>query len=173
MKKWFYAINNEQKGPVDEEMLVSLIGQGIIKPGTLVWTQGMKDWVRAGDTDAFSAHFGSSAPPQFQNDDDDDPFKMQQTVKTSPASGTRMSGRPPENHLVKSILVTLFCCLPLGIAAIYYSAQVNSTHQAGDHESALEFSQKADKFGNYSIIASVGFIILYLIFFFAVGISTY
>jgi hypothetical protein len=36
------------------------------------------------------------------------------------------------NYLVPAILVTLFCCLPAGIAAIVYAAQVNGKLQAGD-----------------------------------------
>lgn len=36
------------------------------------------------------------------------------------------------NHLVPSILVTLCCCLPIGIVAIIYAAQVNSKLAMGD-----------------------------------------
>lgn len=31
-----------------------------------------------------------------------------------------------KNYLIESILVTLLCCLPLGIPAIVFAAQVNS-----------------------------------------------
>src|SRR5690242_9892722 len=41
-------------------------------------------------------------------------------------------GTPPPNHLVWSILTTLFCCLPLGIVSIIFAAQVNGKWQAGD-----------------------------------------
>ena len=36
------------------------------------------------------------------------------------------------NYLVQSILVTLCCCMPAGIVAIIYAAQVNSKLAAGD-----------------------------------------
>lgn len=36
------------------------------------------------------------------------------------------------NYLIPSILVTLCCCLPVGIVAIVYSAQVSSKLAAGD-----------------------------------------
>ena len=39
---------------------------------------------------------------------------------------------PPDNKLVWSILVTLFCCLPFGVVAIIKSAEVNSKWNAGD-----------------------------------------
>jgi hypothetical protein len=49
------------------------------------------------------------------------------------------------NYLVQSILVTLFCCLPLGIPAIIFASQVNTKLQAGDLDGAAEASQKAKK----------------------------
>ena len=47
------------------------------------------------------------------------------------------------NYLVQSILVTIFCCLPSGIAAIVFSSQVNSKLAVGDFEGASESSRKA------------------------------
>ena len=43
-------------------------------------------------------------------------------------------GPPPQiqNYLVTSILVTVCCCIPAGIVAIVYAAQVNSKLAAGD-----------------------------------------
>jgi len=59
------------------------------------------------------------------------------------------------NYLVHSILVTLFCCLPLGIAAIVYAAQVNGKAAAGDIAGARESSAKAKKFCWWAVIAGV------------------
>ena len=36
----------------------------------------------------------------------------------------------PKNWLVESILVTIFCCLPFGIAGIVFASQVNSKFAA-------------------------------------------
>lgn len=47
------------------------------------------------------------------------------------------------NYLVQAILVTLFCCLPFGIVAIVYAAQVNGKASGGDIRGAMESSQKA------------------------------
>jgi hypothetical protein len=47
------------------------------------------------------------------------------------------------NYLVQAILVTVFCCLPFGIAAIVFAAQVNGKIQAGDIAGAMESSRKA------------------------------
>jgi Interferon-induced transmembrane protein len=47
------------------------------------------------------------------------------------------------NYLVQAILVTIFCCLPFGIPAIVYAAQVNSKLAGGDYAGALDASGKA------------------------------
>jgi hypothetical protein len=47
------------------------------------------------------------------------------------------------NHLVEAILVTLCCCLPFGIPAIIYGAQVSGKVAAGDIPGALDSSRKA------------------------------
>jgi len=55
-------------------------------------------------------------------------------------------GPPPikiPNYLVYSIVVTLLCCVPLGIPAILYSAQVNSKVRIGDIQGAIDSSKKA------------------------------
>lgn len=47
------------------------------------------------------------------------------------------------NYLVPSILVTLCCCLPVGVVAIIFAAQVNSKRDQGDIAGAMESSRKA------------------------------
>lgn len=49
----------------------------------------------------------------------------------------------PPNHLVWAILATLFCCLPGGIVAIVYAAQVDSKFMAGDVAGAQYASDQA------------------------------
>jgi len=56
-----------------------------------------------------------------------------------------------DTHLVKSILTTLFCCLPLGITSIVFASQVNSKELHGDIAGAQEASRKADAFANWGI----------------------
>lgn len=48
------------------------------------------------------------------------------------------------NYLVQSILVTLCCCLPAGIVAIVYAAQVNGKIQMGDLDGARQYSRQAN-----------------------------
>ena len=47
------------------------------------------------------------------------------------------------NHLVWAILSTIFCCLPLGVVAIVYAAQVNGMLDAGNYRGARRASRNA------------------------------
>ncbi|MDA7617689.1 CD225/dispanin family protein [bacterium] len=49
----------------------------------------------------------------------------------------------PKNYLPQSIFITACCCLPFGIVAIIYAAQVNGKAMAGDLVGAIESSRKA------------------------------
>ncbi len=55
-----------------------------------------------------------------------------------------VSGKVP-NYLVQSILVTLCCCIPFGIVAIVYAAQVNTKLAANDFVGAKNSSDQAKK----------------------------
>jgi hypothetical protein len=75
-----------------------------------------------------------------------------------------MTNQSVPNYLVQSILVTLFCCLPLGIVAIIQSAQVNGKLQAGDYEGAALASEQAKKYCWWGFIAGLIWIVLYVLF---------
>jgi len=52
-------------------------------------------------------------------------------------------GGTVQNYLVFAILATVLCCLPTGIPAIVYAAQVNGKLQAGDLAGAQAASNNA------------------------------
>ena len=58
------------------------------------------------------------------------------------SKGISVGGSVP-NSLVQAILVTIFCCVPFGIPAIVFAAQVNSKLEGGDYTGAVEASKKA------------------------------
>ena len=77
---------------------------------------------------------------------------------------------PPvmENHipvraktwLVESILATIFCCLPFGIAGIVNAIKVNSLHDQTRYEESRRASKNAKKWTMVAL--TIG--ILYLVF---------
>ena len=72
-------------------------------------------------------------------------------------------GAAPPNHMVKAILVTVFCCLPFGIVSIVNAAQVNGAAQAGNMQLARSYSEQADKWANYGMIGWAVAIGLYIV----------
>jgi len=48
-RSWFFASNGQQQGPYSEAQFRDFIAQGGITPDTLVWSEGMSGWQKAGD----------------------------------------------------------------------------------------------------------------------------
>ena len=60
-RSWFYASEGQQQGPYPEIQLREFIARGTITADTLVWTEGMANWQRAGDIPGLIS--GASGPP--------------------------------------------------------------------------------------------------------------
>lgn len=45
---WYYSDGSTRQGPVSEPELASMIASGTVGARTLVWAEGMPDWVEAG-----------------------------------------------------------------------------------------------------------------------------
>ena len=80
-------------------------------------------------------------------------------------------GPAPKNWLVESILVTLFCCLPFGIAGIVNAASVNSKYAMGDFAGAQAASAAAGKWTKIGFFVGIGVYVLYILFFVVLGMG--
>lgn len=74
--------------------------------------------------------------------------------------GFTQGGSKPYNYLVPAILVTLFCCIPLGVASIVFAAQVDSKWNGGDYVGATQSADRAKLFFWLSLV--LGFIVIVL-----------
>ena len=92
---------------------------------------------------------------------------MAQDWTPPPASGTTTS---VSNYLVLAI-ISLFCCLPLGIVAVIFAAQVNGKVQAGDIAGAQDSAKKAKLFSFISIGLGAAAIICYILFWLILGVG--
>lgn len=77
-------------------------------------------------------------------------------------TGAPAEARVP-TYLAQAILVTIFCCLPFGIPAIVFAAQVNGKLAAGDYAGAVATSKKARKWCWVSFGVGIGITILYIL----------
>ena len=81
------------------------------------------------------------------------------------ASSSRDESNPPSNYLVGAILVTIFCCLPLGIPAIVYASQVNGLAKSGDLDGARVCADKAKTWVWVSFGVGIVWTVVYFILF--------
>jgi hypothetical protein len=80
------------------------------------------------------------------------------------ATGTVLPpGMTVQNYLVFAILTTIFCCLPAGIVAIVYAAQVNGKLQMGDLAGAQQASKNAKMWSLISLGVALGGMLLYFL----------
>jgi uncharacterized membrane protein len=98
MSEWYYAADNEQKGPVNEAELKENLATNKFPADTLVWKDGMDNWTPANQVPAFSFR----QPPI--------PAKVQPTdgatkaITTSPESSAPSDSTKPVS--VSSVLGT-------------------------------------------------------------------
>ncbi|HZV68161.1 MAG TPA: CD225/dispanin family protein [Saprospiraceae bacterium] len=147
MEQYYYTDGKERYGPFT---LDQMRGRNV-GPETLVWKEGMPDWVAAKNLSDLQSLFeaADSFPP---------PVAM-------PYSQPYQE-RPPKNWLIESILVTIFCCLPFGIVGIINATKVESLWNSGQKEASLKASQEAAKWIKYGVITGLVFMVLYFILFF-------
>ena len=67
------------------------------------------------------------------------------------------------NYLVQAILVTIFCCLPAGVVAIVFAAQVNGKVAEGNLPEAQRLSRNARTWCWVSFGVGLGVAILYAV----------
>ena len=69
----------------------------------------------------------------------------------------------PKTWMAESILVTVFCCLPFGIAGIVFASKVSSLYAAGNYDAALQARKDAGKWTKIGFIVGLVVIVLYLL----------
>lgn len=151
--QYYYSINNQQLGPVDETQLVSC---GVTRD-TLVWCNGMPAWLPAGQVPGLANYFAApmTSPQAAPAYGVSPQMAYQQAQQTQ--------GPKPDNYLVWAILSTLLCCLPLGIVSIVYSTKVDKLYNSGDYKGAVDAAANAKKWAMWSAIAGVVSIVIYFI----------
>jgi hypothetical protein len=91
---------------------------------------------------------GSPLTPTYYQQPNQNPYQSPPNTSGLPQINTGYNpqgyyGMRPPTYLAQAILVTLFCCLPFGIVAIVYAAQVDSRWASGDIQGAKSASDNA------------------------------
>ena len=82
-----------------------------------------------------------------------------------PGVGTPVNGTV---YLVLSIIVTILCCLPLGIAGIVFATKINQLNLIGDYEGAKKAAKTSMIF---TIIGAVSVVVVAIFYFILVAIG--
>ncbi|CCD96996.1 conserved membrane hypothetical protein [Bradyrhizobium sp. ORS 375] len=67
-RSWYYAAQGQQQGPVSEDELRDLIARGVVTAETLLWSDGMAGWEKAGRIPGLMSGMPSispAGPPAF------------------------------------------------------------------------------------------------------------
>jgi len=67
MANWYFAAAGKQQGPYPEAQFRDFIARGAIAADTLVWTEGMAGWQRAGEIPGLLAALRGGLPPVAQS----------------------------------------------------------------------------------------------------------
>lgn len=152
MKKYYYSDGKNSLGPFSFDEL----REKRINGDTKVWFQGLGDWKPAFQIPELADIISISPPPISNNTPTSQPnsgsynsstqnTSTQNTGSYNTGSYNNPKGTPPKTWLLESILVTLFCCMPFGIAGIVNATKVESRFYAGDTDGANRSSAEAKK----------------------------
>lgn len=141
--------NGERYGPATVDELNQWAVEGRVNAYSMVVPEGLTDAMPIASVAGFKNDTFSRPPEQ--------PNYQQPSPYMRPIGSVN-------NHLVKSILATLFCCLPIGIVAIVFAAQVDGYVRSGNMALAEETSKKASTWANVSIGLSLAGYLVYGVF---------
>ena len=115
--------DGREYGPKVEVEVVEWIVQGRLNAASRIKEVGSNEWQTLGTLSAFQTELKSAATIGSQI--------HQHTDETIPS------------YMVQAILVTFFCCMPLGIPAIIFASRVDGLIRMGNYTEARECSNKA------------------------------
>ena len=76
----------------------------------------------------------------------------------------------PDNNLVWAILATLLCCWPFGIPAIINASKVDQLWMNGQHEQAIDASNRAKDWASVSACVAIVVWMLYILIITTTGV---
>lgn len=156
--EYWVSINNNQVGPMSLDEVIALDPSADM----LVWHPGMPDWDKVANLPELAHLFGADYEECVEGETVEGEPQPEQTIeepvqepvlepapkveepKSQPLQETAPAEPCPPNYLVWTVLVTVMCCVPLGVISLIYSSQVKTKYNAGDIEGAKKASSKTE-----------------------------
>lgn len=150
-KKYWIIVDGNPQGPFTADQLKLRRDFTAELP---VWYTGISDWTTAGEVSELAALLDAPETPirvvveETEEATVEEPQPQPQTRLNTASSGwvnaVEMPAEPmPTSYLAWNIVMTLCCCLPLGVAGIFFSSMVAQKWQRGDFEGAKKASDRA------------------------------
>jgi hypothetical protein len=168
--QWYFSKNGTQLGPVSIDELKAKLASGEVSTTDMVWREGFPDWRRAVEvSELFSGPAVTSpvlqSPPISQPAGS--PYQSPVATPTPYSHGMIIP-----NYLWQSIVVTIFCCWPLGIPAIVYAAKVDGLKARGDIQGAIAASNNAKTWCWVAVGSWLVLIVVYILIFVVFGFAS-
>lgn len=166
-REYYVYINKEQLGPVDGEKLKELD----LTPDTLVWYDGLDEWVPASEAPGIQWLFNGEPEPEIADDTD---TALQRTPdETSVAGETEDAGayndeylpEPPRTHIAWAVILTIIGAGVFGILAIVFYSVAKTRYNNGQYDLAEHSAGVGNRWLSWAVpFAILG--LLYTIFVF-------
>ena len=150
----YYYLNdrNESVGPVGLDVIDTLVSNRQLRADVLVARCGDSQWIPYN-----VLHPNAGAPlTRLHARDRETPHQisamggMQVPIFIPPGTLPK-----PATNLIWAILVTIFCCLPLGIVAIVKASSVDSLYYSGHYYEAVRASRAAASWCGWIVLLSL------------------
>ena len=124
--------DGKEYGPKAEVEVREWITEGRLNAVSRIKEAGEDEWQALGDLSEFQdeSGLGVTTPPL-----------LQAAGRTS--NTHQQSSAPTPSYMAQAILVTLCCCMPLGIPAIVFASRVDGLVRMGNYSEAKACSDKA------------------------------
>lgn len=150
MEKYWIIVEGKPQGPFTGEQLRLRRDFTAELP---VWKSGMADWTTAGQVPELAAlleqevvvtEIVSEPAPAEETAQQTHINTAARTGWVNTAGAAEIDGeKMPSSYLGWNIVMTLCCCLPAGVAGIFFSSMVAQKWQRGDIEGAKKASERA------------------------------
>lgn len=165
--KYFAFIDGNQQGPFELDELI----EAGIRPSTYVWCKGMDDWHPASEVEEIRNRFRSHLQEKQESTQHIETAAVEEVPasesqeETPPTTERIRFGRipasvepepdynvPPKVSMTLAVLSLLLCCLPLGIAAVFFTQKTVKTWQQAQNEADSQTKEELKKLAyNYSL----------------------
>ncbi|MDB4362244.1 CD225/dispanin family protein [Akkermansiaceae bacterium] len=168
--KWYYTKDQKQQGPVTKDDLLRMLSDGTIDITELAWNKELDEWKTIQEIDILFKTYTKVEEPSTQASRDTTPVERRRdkgdykiaewAVRTS---DSEPSSAPP-TYLWQALLITLFCCQPLGLIGLFYANRAQSLEKYGRRRKALIASKKAKTCCNIGFLSGLIFGVLYFFY---------